>query len=124
MRAKASPIPTDIRRLGRRGLVIVWSDGHLSEYTNHHLRHHCPCASCRERSARPLPVVGQGGEELYPVQMGVVGRYAISIQWSDGHDTGIYSYRTLREVCPCEQCRPPRSTESSRGVDARPKASV
>jgi len=124
MGVQASPIPTDIRRLGRRGLEIVWSDGHRSEYTNHHLRHHCPCASCRGHAARPLPVVGQGVEELYPVQMGVVGRYAISIQWSDGHDTGIYSYRTLREVCPCEHCRPLVSTESPGVVAASAKAKI
>ena len=30
---------------------------------------------------------------MYAVQIGVVGRYAISVQWSDGHDSGIYSYR-------------------------------
>ena len=51
--------------------------------------------------------------ELHAVQIGVVGRYAISIQWSDGHDTGIYSYETLRQLCPCEICQPARD-----GIDA------
>jgi len=98
--------PSEIRRLGKHGVEIRWSDAHRSEYTNHYLRENCPCASCRERPMHSLPVVGAGGAELYPIQIGVVGRYAISIQWSDGHDTGIYSYRTLRELCPCAQCRP------------------
>jgi len=44
--------------------------------------------------------------ELYPVQIGVVGRYALSIEWSDRHDTGIYSYDTLRSLCPCADCQP------------------
>ena len=36
--------------------------------------------------------------------LGVVGRYAISVEWSDGHDTGIYSYQTLRGLCPGAAC--------------------
>ena len=34
-----------------------------------------------------------------------VGRYAINFVWSDGHDSGIYSYTFLREACPCVTCR-------------------
>jgi len=34
-----------------------------------------------------------------------IGRYAIGVQWSDGHDSGIYYYNFLREVCPCPTCR-------------------
>jgi len=37
----------------------------------------------------------------------VVGNYALSIIWGDGHDTGIYSYRWLRQLCACPTCRPP-----------------
>jgi DUF971 family protein len=29
----------------------------------------------------------------------IVGRYALTFRWSDKHDTGIYSFRLLREVC-------------------------
>lgn len=98
------PTPTEIRRLGVLALRIVWADGHESEYRNDYLRSRCPCAECRERPARTLPVVNESRTELYPVQIGVVGRYAVSIQWSDGHDAGIYSYQTLRAMCPCAQC--------------------
>ena len=98
------PTPTEIRRLGVHAVRITWADGHESEYRNQYLRDHCPCAACRELPTRTLPVVNPGGEALYAVQIGVVGRYAVSIQWSDGHDTGIYSYRTLRGLCPCAQC--------------------
>jgi DUF971 family protein len=82
---------------------IVWNDGHESVYQNRYLRDHCPCASCHQRPARSLPVLGSG--DLYPVQIGVVGRYAISVHWSDRHDSGIYSYTTLRQLCPCESCQ-------------------
>ena len=29
----------------------------------------------------------------------IVGRYALNFRWSDGHETGIYSFRYLRELC-------------------------
>ena len=103
--------PTTIKRLGKESLDITWSDGHRSLFPNRYLRDNCPCASCREGTPRRvLPVVGNPGE-IYPIQIGVVGRYAISIQWSDRHDTGIYSYDTLRQLCPCERCQPANAGE-------------
>jgi len=33
-----------------------------------------------------------------------VGNYAIQIQFSDSHATGIFSFSHLREICPCESC--------------------
>lgn len=96
--------PTEIRRLGTRAVRIVWGDGHVSELLNTYLRAHCPCAGCRRAPQHTLPVMNAPREDIYPVQIGLVGRYALSVEWSDGHDTGIYSYRTLRALCPCEVC--------------------
>jgi DUF971 family protein len=105
--------PATIRRVGKESVEIVWSDGHRGLYPNRYLRDNCPCAACREGTPkRSLPVLGQPGE-LYPVQIGIVGRYAISIQWSDRHDTGIYSYETLRQLCPCAQCLPAAASPAS-----------
>lgn len=33
-----------------------------------------------------------------------VGRYAVRLQWSDGHDS-IYPLENLRRFCPCLECR-------------------
>jgi DUF971 family protein len=98
-------MPREICRLGVHAVRIVWQDDHAAEYGNRYLRDHCPCAECRVNPRRTLPILGQQ-EEVYPVQIATVGRYAISVQWSDGHDAGIYSYRTLREICPCARCAP------------------
>ena len=95
--------PTEIRRLGVRAVRVAWGDGHESEYLNTYLREHCPCAECRQRP-RTLPVLNEEREALYAVRIGVVGRYALSIEWSDGHDAGIYTYQTLRALCPCGAC--------------------
>ena len=43
-------------------------------------------------------------QNVYPVKIDLVGRYAISIQWSDGHNTGIYAFDRLRKLCPCGKC--------------------
>jgi len=94
--------PSTIRRL-KGSIEILWNDDHKSLYRNRYLRDHCPCAGCRRRPARSLPVLD--GEDLYPVQIELVGRYAIGIRWSDRHDSGIYSYTTLRQLCPCESCQ-------------------
>ena len=44
-----------------------------------------------------------------------VGSYALRIEWSDGHNTGLYSYDHLRHICPCPICRntaqPPSSVQ-------------
>jgi DUF971 family protein len=33
-----------------------------------------------------------------------VGKYAIKFNWNDNHNLGIYSWKWLREICPCEEC--------------------
>ena len=33
-----------------------------------------------------------------------VGHYALQIDFTDGHTTGIFSYDYLRTICPCAQC--------------------
>lgn len=99
-----APVPVEVRRLGTHSLRIAWADRHLSEYPNRMLRDHCPCAVCRERGVKTLPLAAGQGPEIYPLQIGVVGRYALSIEWSDGHNSGIYSYATLRALCPCDDC--------------------
>jgi len=41
----------------------------------------------------------------------IVGRYALSFRWSDGHETGIYSFRYLRELGEEKQKSEARSQE-------------
>lgn len=100
------PMPVEIRRLGVRAIRIRWRDGHVSEYANSYLRDHCPCAGCRVRPPRGLPIVARQRPPLYAATIVPAGRYALSIRWSDGHDGGIYSYQTLRTLCPCAACGP------------------
>ena len=42
-------------------------------------------------------MIDRGHREL-PIKADYVGNYALRITWSDGHDTGIYAFRFLREL--------------------------
>ena len=37
-------------------------------------------------------------DDVRPLNLSSVGNYGLKIRWSDGHDTGIYSYDRLREL--------------------------
>ena len=80
-----------------------------------YLRRYCPCAPCVDRRNRQAE--GEGLPMLSVAEMTAtdevstvvpVGRYAVQIKWSDGHDTGIYTYDYLRKLIdelgeePCE----------------------
>jgi DUF971 family protein len=55
------------------------------------------------RVIRLIPAAPQG---LVATTYTMVGRYAISFVWSDGHSTGIYPYEYLLEMCECDICAP------------------
>src|SRR5438552_19175472 len=109
--ASAEPLhPMALTREGKDHLIIQWSDGHRSRYAWKHLRDNCPCAGCREERLKPPdPFRILKANELVPLAPTAVtpiGRYAYKITWSDGHDTGIYTLESLRELCQCPECRP------------------
>jgi DUF971 family protein len=119
------PIPQDVRKKPMdvkvrvstgEGVDVTWADAHVSHYDFPYLREHCPCALCndeREKKARIGTSSGSSaGGAVLPMfkprvtakNANAVGNYAIQIQFSDSHATGIYSFEHLREICPCEAC--------------------
>lgn len=96
--------PTKLETAGPDRLRITWNDDQVRDYTFRELRDKCPCATCREmRNAPPppstqLPIVTDAQiQPLRITSMKPVGNYAYSIDFSDGHDTGIYTLENLRE---------------------------
>jgi len=86
-------------------LRIAWSDGQVREYMIRELRDKCPCATCREQRSAPPPLTTQlpilSAAETQPLRiasMTPVGRYAYGIDFSDGHNTGIFTLESLREL--------------------------
>jgi ATP-binding protein involved in chromosome partitioning len=91
--------PTRIAQKGRDTLAITWSDGAESAYDVRALRLACACASCvDEWSGQPRLDPDSVPDDVKPTHIRPVGRYAIQIDWSDGHDTGIYSFERLRRL--------------------------
>lgn len=99
------PIPSKLHLDREKHLDITWADGTRSVYTLAYLRSHCPCASCKkereEQSTRktrlnllsPTPSSG-----LRALQAELVGNYALRIDWSDQHSSGIYSFEYLHTI--------------------------
>lgn len=103
------------------GMAITWGDGHQSRYPFAWLRDACPCATCEEergksgRKPGEKPAADPMALPMYkpamrPSAVQPVGKYAIQFDWNDGHTAGIYSWRYLREVCPCASCQSPAAS--------------
>ena len=102
-----TPVKVRVDKTGGTGMEIEWKDGHRSHWNFAWLRNACPCATCFEErqhsgrkpgEAKPQP---QALLPMYqapprPESVTPVGRYAISFQWNDGHQSGIYSWDYLR----------------------------
>ncbi len=97
--------PVKLARSDDHSIVIDWSDGQRRQYAFRELRDACPCATCREKRSQAapatnlLPVLSAAeAQPLAIAKMEPVGNYAYSIEFSDGHDTGIYTLELLREL--------------------------
>jgi len=112
--AGATPRPVDVAAFPNGEIGIVWNDGHESYYGGHALRCACACAQCVDEVTgdkllddRRVPADVRA-ESFHPV-----GNYGLGIRWSDGHDTGIYTFDRLRALCPCDECARGRAPSAS-----------
>lgn len=97
------------------GIEIEWEDGSCYHLAWRLLRERCPCAVCAQRQKPSAPTAQPGPLELLPilsstatgqaesgpvrgVRMQPVGNYAYSVEFSDGHHSGIYSLDFLRAL--------------------------
>lgn len=100
--------PVNIEREGDDGIIIGWSDGETRRYTIKSLRQNCPCASCataieqeEEKPSNPLELRVIPIAETRPIKllgMKPVGNYAYDLQFSDGHNSGIYTFEILKNL--------------------------
>ena len=80
-----------------RTLSMLWEDGRRDDFDVRDLRLACRCALCvEEMSGRPLLDPTSVRPDVTPRTITSVGNYAITVSWSDGHSTGIYSFEHLR----------------------------
>ena len=80
-------------------ISIVWSDETESRYNAAELRRACPCAGCvNEWTGEKMLKAENVAEDLSFSSIAVVGRYALNFNFSDGHDTGIFSFQFLKQL--------------------------
>lgn len=94
--------------VNNRELLIRWKDGHSSRYPMSGLRKACPCVICSGghehmgRQAVPEIFLLDEDADMVIRKVQPVGNYALQLIWKDGHQTGIYRYEYLRDMCPVE----------------------
>ena len=101
-----TPVNINVDRAAGR-LAIDWIDGHHTEYAAEPLRLLCPCAFCRGEAGRPGWLDENPdltADQTRIVGAGLVGGYALSLIWADGHDSGYYGFDSLRANCGCPAC--------------------
>lgn len=81
----------------------------MSTFPLYGLRKNCPCVMCRgghdkmNKFDRSLFFVDPPRE--YRIEQArQVGNHALKIDWDDGHNSGMYQWETLRDLCPCSEC--------------------
>ncbi len=115
MSVETKPVPLKISRSGQWDVHVEWSDGHDAVYPARHLRLNCSCAACvNELTGERMLDAAAIVPDVHPLGIEPVGRYGIRIQWSDGHNTGIYTYENLRKICPCAKCGNAENAEEQR----------
>jgi DUF971 family protein len=107
-----SLVPKKLNLKKDTALEIDWEDGTRSVYPMGFLRVMCPCAMCKETrgdgghgiklSKKPMLTIlpGNFSVAVSAVHAELVGNYALRIDWSDNHGTGIYSFQYLRSLTP------------------------
>jgi len=76
-----------------------WKSGKAYEIPFRKLRLACPCASCvDEYTGEALLDPASVPTDISAKDVGTLGNYAVVVTWSDGHDSGIYSYKTLDKI--------------------------
>lgn len=92
--------PADVKaKKEQRELIVTWSSGRESRYHFRDLRLACRCAGCvDEFTGRPILDPSTVTADIAIDTMSLVGSYALKIVWSDGHDTGLYTWDRLRQL--------------------------
>ncbi len=90
--------PTELRVTpGGRSLRVTFENGRSYELSAEFLRVSSPSAEVQGHSAAERKVVG--GKRLVAITAAdPVGHYAVKLRFSDGHDTGLFTWSYLHQL--------------------------
>lgn len=90
--------PTDITlHQNSKTLEISFEDGAHYNLPLEYLRVYSPSAEVRGHGSEPMQLV-TGKRHVGVKEIEPIGHYAIQLHFDDGHNTGIYSWKILREL--------------------------
>lgn len=91
--------PAQIIEESDHEVSIKWTDDAETRYTAAQLRRVCPCAGCvNEWTGEKILRDESVADDLKFDHISIVGRYALNFHFTDGHDTGIFSFNFLRAL--------------------------
>jgi DUF971 family protein len=78
---------------------IEFEDGVIARFELAPLRLGCPCAECNSRRQKDEPVSKSvmEGDPISITGAELAGAWGLSLDWSDGHSTGIYAWTVMRQ---------------------------
>lgn len=83
-------------------LTLEYANGECFTYSGEYLRVHSPSAEVRGHG-KGQEVLQFGKKDVTVTAVKSAGNYALQITFSDGHDSGIYSWDYLRELADNHQ---------------------
>jgi DUF971 family protein len=93
-----APIPTEIKlHQASRAMELSFADGTSFRMSYEFLRVYSPSAEVRGHGPGQ-ETLQVGKREVTIAEVEPVGHYAIRPKFSDGHDTGIYSWEYLHDL--------------------------
>jgi DUF971 family protein len=97
-REVAPPEAIDVTAQG--AIHFTWPGGREVTLRAFDLRDQCPCAGCvEEGTGKKILDPSTIPADIRPESISAVGNYAVQIHWSDGHSSGIYTWKLLAELC-------------------------
>ncbi|MEZ6133003.1 MAG: DUF971 domain-containing protein [Planctomycetaceae bacterium] len=92
--------PKNIRVLkSDRILELTWNDTDVSRLPFRSVRQDCRCAACvDEFTGRQVLDRASVSESIMPDDVSLTGNYALKIRWSDGHESGLFTWDHLRAI--------------------------
>jgi len=81
-------------------ITLTWPEtGETATVSNIELRKACSCALCIDEMTRaPLLDPKAIPQDIHAEKVGIIGNYAVTVDWSDGHNTGFFPYSTFRDL--------------------------
>lgn len=89
------PLKIELKKQSRL-LLLQYSHDEIYELGFEFLRVHSPSAEVRGHGK---PVLQSGKKSVRLIGIEPAGNYAVKLSFDDGHDSGLYSWSYLRDLC-------------------------